>query len=145
VQLTLRQWVQVILEGMGAEVELVDVPAVIAPHFKAVYLPNSEHMTTHCVFDTAKVRSVLGYRDVVGPVAALHESVAWWQSHPVDPVNPPAAFVDRFDYALEDAVMQAWMDASATLMRAQPQPAVPEVHPMPHPKEAGRLADQRGR
>lgn len=144
-QMSLHQWVQLILEALGAEIEIVPVPATVAPLFQAIYLPNSQHLSTHCLLDTSKARVLLGYRDVISPAAALTESVAWYRLNPVDGTTAPPSFVDRFDYELEDGLIRSWIEASTRLRSQYPQHLESEVHPMPHPKQPSGLVDQRGR
>ncbi|HEY1970252.1 MAG TPA: hypothetical protein VGH89_20025, partial [Pseudonocardia sp.] len=69
---------------------------------------------------------------------------AWYELNPVDPARFPA-FVDAFDYRAEDALLAAWASAVSQLRARIVQDVPDEVHPMAHPKQAGRQVDQRGR
>ena len=49
------------------------------------------------------------------------------------------SFADRFDYETEDALIAAYLARQVgTITEAVEQHAVPPVHSMPHPSEAGR-------
>jgi nucleoside-diphosphate-sugar epimerase len=144
VQYSVRQWVELLCERMGAAPELVSVPSAVAPLVKAMYVPTSVSLADHAVFDTAKARHELGHRDVIGVREAVDELLAWYETYPVDPARYPA-FVDAFDYAGEDRLLAAW-SAAVDRLHAEVDQVVPdEVHPMAHPKQAGAAVDHRGR
>jgi hypothetical protein len=134
VQLSLRQWVRAVLGAMGAEVDLVAVPAEVAPAFQAIYLPYPLHLAEHCILDTTKARHLLGYADVITPRDAVAESVAWYPANPVDDASLPPAFVDRFDYGFEDPLIGAWRWAAASMLAGVLQPTPDEMRPTPGPK-----------
>jgi hypothetical protein len=144
VQYTVRQWVELLAERLGADLELVSVPSAVAPWVKAMYVPTSVSLGDHSLFETAKARHELGYRDVVDVRAAIDELLAWYEVNPVDPATSPA-FVDSFDYQLEDALLARWTEVAAELRSTHGSDVPDDVHPMAHPKQAGELADQKGR
>jgi hypothetical protein len=144
VQYSVRQWVELLCERMGASPEIVSVPSAVAPLVKAMYVPTSVSLADHAVFGTGKARYELGHRDVIGVREAVDELLAWYAANPVDPERSPS-FVDAFDYALEDRLLAAWSEAVSGLRRSVGQEVPDEVHPMAHPKRAGMAVDQRGR
>jgi nucleoside-diphosphate-sugar epimerase len=144
-QYTVRQFTELILDVLGADIEIVGVPTAVSPYFKAVYVPTAGSLCDHILLDTSKARADLGYRDVVTPREALVESVAWYQKNPIDPTRNIAAYVDRFDYDLEDGIIDAWLAAVAELGRRIEQPTTVDVHPMPHPKHASLKVDEKAR
>jgi hypothetical protein len=125
--------------------EIIGVPAAISPYFKAVYIPTAGSLCDHILLDTSKARTELGYRDVVTPREVLVESVAWYRDNPVEPDRDIPAYVDRFDYALEDSLIDAWLGVVADLGRRIEQPTAQDVHPMPHPKQANQAVDEKAR
>jgi nucleoside-diphosphate-sugar epimerase len=145
-QYSVRQWVELLVERLGAEsdVEIVSVPSAVAPLVKAMYVPTSVSLADHALFDTAKSRYQLGHRDVVGIRDAVDELLAWYRDNPVDPATSPA-FVDAFDYDGEDALLEAWAGAVIDLKGVIAQEVPGEVHPMAHPKRAGTAVDEKGR
>lgn len=144
VQLTLRQWVELVLVAMNADVEIVPVPAEIAPAFRAIYIPNSRHLAAHCILDTSKAKSLLHYADVIAPADAIAESVEWYLAHPLQGPEP-STLADHFDYALEDALIASWRQTVRDLLVEFPQGLDEESHPMPHPKQANLRADEKAR
>lgn len=144
-QYSVRQFTELLLDIQGADMEIVSVPTAVSPYFKAVYIPTAGSLCDHILLDTAKARVELGYRDVVTPRQVLEESVAWYRDHPVDPDRKIPAFVDRFDYELEDTVIDAWLGVVDDLGRRIEQPATQDEHPMPHPKQANQAVDQKRR
>jgi hypothetical protein len=72
------------------------------------------YRTTHRVMDTGKLRTRLGYRDVVPARDAVRLATRWLVE------NPPArggyeetALQDPFDYAAEDRLVAWWRAATA--------------------------------
>lgn len=79
-----------------------------------------------------------------GIMDALRELVESYRERPdFDPSDSPS-FTDRFDYATEDALIDAWRHARHDIETAVRQRQAPPVHAMPHPREPGRH-DHRGR
>jgi dTDP-D-glucose 4,6-dehydratase len=143
VQYSVRQWVELLLDRMNATADIVSVPSTLAPWVKAMHVPTSVSLGDHNLLDTALIRQDLGYRDVVDIRAGVDELLGWYAANPVDPATSPA-FVDRFDYDAEDALVAGWTRALDELRG--PGLEVPDdVHPMAHPKHAGAGVDQRGR
>lgn len=143
-QYTVRQWVELLLDALGADPELVSVPSSVVPWVRAMYLPTAGSVANHTLLDTSKARYELGLRDVIGIREAVAEIVEWYEQHPVDEANSPA-FVDKFDYALEDKLVSLWHDRSADVYTQARQELPADEHPMAHPKSAGVLSDQKGR
>ena len=144
-QYSVRQFTELLLDVLGADMEIISVPSAVSPYFKAVYIPTAGSLCDHILLDTAKARAELGYRDVVTPRQVLEKSVAWYREHPVEPDRRIPAFVDRFDYELEDTIIDAWLGVVDELGRRIEQPATQDEHPMPHPKQANRAVDEKTR
>ena len=143
-QYSVRQWVELLLEALGVQAELVSVPSAVAPWVRAMYLPTAGSVANHTLLDTSKARYELGMRDVIGVREAVAELVEWYERNPVDEANSPA-FVDRFDYALEDKLRAIWHDHSVDVYTQTRQELPDDEHPMAHPKSAGVPSDQKGR
>jgi len=111
--LSVRQVIEVIARELGHAIELVSMPwelAVAARPLLAQPLP------THRVLDLTRVRTELGYRDVLPARRAVALTARWLVDH------PPArggteehVLADPFDYAAEDRLMDAWGAALATV------------------------------
>jgi nucleoside-diphosphate-sugar epimerase len=144
-QYSVRQFTELLLDILDADMEIIGVPAAISPYFKAVYIPTAGSLCDHILLDTSKARTELGYRDVVPPREVLVDSVAWYRDNPIDPNRDIPAYADRFDYALEDSLIDAWLAVVADLGRRIEQPTAPDVHPMPHPKQANPAVDEKAR
>lgn len=100
--LSARRVAEVILDELGADMELVGVPA---PWCRGVY-PLAEKSTL--VLDMHAARSVLGYSDVLDVEAATRLTARWLaENRPAD-ISP--AFAGGFDYPAEDAVRKRWAD-----------------------------------
>jgi nucleoside-diphosphate-sugar epimerase len=139
---SLRRWVELLLELLGAEMELVAVPSAVAVDATSTLLPLAGTTSPHCVLSTEKLRRELGHTPVVEPDEALRETLAWYDTVP-DPGAAPA-MTDRFDYATEDALVDAYRAAQWRIGAEVEQRAAPPVHSMPHPTAPGG-PDHRGR
>jgi nucleoside-diphosphate-sugar epimerase len=142
-QLSVRQWVDLILEALGADVEVVSVPAELAPSLRAAYLPQGGTLSPHQLRDTSKARLDLGYRDVVDTREAIARTVEWYLENPLPPAER-SGYYDRFDYELEDSLVAEWRRFAAELLERLPQPEPEIVHPMPHPQRPG-ARDEKNR
>jgi nucleoside-diphosphate-sugar epimerase len=141
---SIRQWVEAILELLGAELELVAIPADVAVEAATSLLPLGGTTAAHSVLSTEKARRQLGYQPAIHPLDALRELLDWYECQPdFDPSRSPA-FTDRFDYDTEDALVGAYNGAIKTVMASVDQHLLPPVHSMPHPQEPG-ASDRRGR
>lgn len=137
--LTLRQWVEVISDTMGYTWDIVGVPDSVA-HPARCLIP-FQGAAYHQVMDLTKIKTELGYRDLVPARQAVADTVHWYLEHPP---SPQALHSDPLNYAAEDALI-ALMQACITRMQAVAfeRPAV--YHSYPHPKEPGLQRDHRQR
>lgn len=145
VQYNVRQWVELIASCMSAEIEVAGIPAAVAPMVKAVHIPSTMSVCDQMILDTGKVRGQLGYHDVVSPKQALMELVEWYAAHPIAPTDHPAGFVDTFDYPLEDRLLVSWKEVVGRFAERFEQQVPADVHPMPHPRAANLLVDEKAR
>ena len=142
VQYTLRQWAELVSDLAGGDLEFVGIPSLLAPSPMAEWLaPGSR---PHMVVSTQKARDELGYRDVVHPLVALEQTVAWLQQHPVTKADYPM-YPARFDYEFEDRLIASWAWAVDQVQAEAPDQLPELAHPMPHPKAPSLVADERGR
>ena len=111
--LTLKQTVQICTDALGYDWELISMPYDLAVCARPMI---AQPWTTHRVFDIAKIRHELGYRDVVEPVKALAEAARWYAEHPIDQ-RGERILQDPFDYAAEDRLVAAWRQALAQIPR----------------------------
>lgn len=141
-QFTTRQWVQRVAGLMGADLEIVGLPSELAPSALGELL--SPSAGPHVLVDTSLAKELLGYREVVTADAALAETVAWLLENPVTTAGYPM-YAGNFDYDMEDRLLAAWAQASAWVREQAPDEALPQPHPLPHPKAPSLTPDERGR
>jgi nucleoside-diphosphate-sugar epimerase len=138
-----RQWARLITDVLGAQLEIVTVPAEFSP--SRFLTPFAGTASPHCIMDTAKIRALLGYRDVTSAGDALRTTLAWLDGHPVTAEAYPA-FQDRFDYEHEDRVVAAYRDALDRMRELARPPATERpTHAYAHPTNPGAVADVQGR
>jgi nucleoside-diphosphate-sugar epimerase len=111
--LSVRQVVEVIATALGHELEIVSMPydlAVPARPLQAQPLP------THRVLDLTRLRTDLGYRDLVPAREALSRTARWLAAHPLERgAQEERVLTDPFDYEAEDRLIDAWYAARASL------------------------------
>lgn len=110
--LTLRQVVELITDELDHEWDLVSMPADIAIPARPLMM---SYRTTHRVTDTAKLRRLLGYGDVVPARDAIRIAARWLADNPPPPGGiDEIALEDPFDYAAEDRLVEWWRQATAS-------------------------------
>ena len=111
--LTLRQVVEIVAGALGHRFEIVSMPWRLAVPARPLL---AQPLPTHRVFDLGKIRSELGYRDLVPAREALARTAHWLAAHPPPPGGQEETVLqDPFDYAAEDQLVAAWKAALATL------------------------------
>jgi hypothetical protein len=141
-QLTLAQIVEVIARAIDREVEIVSMPQELAFPARPMVLGGYHHT----MLDLTKIRSQLGYRDVVPVDEALARTARWYVDHRPEPGGEiEERLGDPFDYAAEDELIdryRALVDEVATVAKRDTGFG---HHPYPHPTEAGLVRDHRNR
>ncbi|MBI4084086.1 MAG: NAD-dependent epimerase/dehydratase family protein [Candidatus Lambdaproteobacteria bacterium] len=138
-QFTLAQWVQVIATAMGGSLEVIGVPDPFA--YPARTLMSFQGPSHHQLFDRYKLRSELGYRDLVHPLEAVQRTVRWYRDHPPDARHPALADLDAH-YRTEDAIVRVYRAACEQLAQVE-HVELQYRHAYPHPKEPGLARDHR--
>ena len=104
--LSVRQVVEVIAAALDHELEIVSMPydlAVPARPLQAQPLP------THRVLDLTRLRSDLGYRDLVPAARRSPRTARWLVAHPLEQGGQEErVLTDPFDYDAEDRLVDAW-------------------------------------
>ena len=107
--LTLKQVVQLCAEALGHEWEMISMPYDLAVSARPLI---SQPWTTHRMFDLTKIKSELGYRDIVSPVEGIKQAAVWLRDHPLAYGGREEVMLqDPFDYAAEDRLVAAWKRA----------------------------------
>ena len=121
--LTIRQVVELVAGALGHEFEIVSMPYELAVPARPLL---AQPLPTHRVLDLARVRSVLGYRDVVPAREAVPRTARWLAAHPPPPGGQEeTVLTDPFDYEAEDRLLDAWHEARAAVLPAtafEPEP-----------------------
>ena len=111
--LSLRQVVETIAAALDWKGEVISLPWDLALPARPMIM---QHRTTHRVLDVGKLRTDLGYRDLVRPADALAETARWLVANPPAPRGQEERVLqDPFDYPAEDRLVAAWKDALASL------------------------------
>jgi len=111
--LTLKQVVQLCAQALDHEWEIISMPYELAVSARPLI---SQPWTTHRVFDLSKIKSELGYRDVVAPIEGVKQAAVWLRQHPLERGGKSERMLqDPFDYAAEDRLVAAWKQVLATI------------------------------
>ena len=141
-QFTVRQWAEAVAGIMGGELEFVGIPSELAGSALIELLPPSAR--PHILVDNNKAKRELGYVQVVSAADAMVEAVAWLTANPVTREQYPL-YPAKFDYAAEDRLMDAYLQASAWVQKQAPDDTPDVRHPMAHPKTVSVGRDEGGR
>jgi nucleoside-diphosphate-sugar epimerase len=140
IQLTQRQLVEVAAAELGVELECVSIPNGPSVHMVAT-LRTAQHQ----LMDISRLRTELGYRDVVPTIEAVRRTIRWYVDNPLERGGEYESRVgDPFDYDNEDRVITL-ARAFASDVAALTPDAEAFVHPYAHPDKPGVGRDQRGR
>lgn len=103
-----HEWVKGICTVLEHEFELIDIPFQLLPEgFRAS--PPQLLYRHHWVPSIDKIKTQLGYRDIVSFEDALEHTVRWYRDNPLPPGDEAELNLgDPFDYEHEDAVTLAW-------------------------------------
>ncbi len=113
--LTLRQTIKIIAKALNHELEIVSMPWEMAIPSRPLL---AQPWTTHRVLDLSKLKSQLGYRDVVKPEDGLAQTARWLNQHPLPPDGTDEKILqDPFDYRAEDELITAWKRLCANMPR----------------------------
>ena len=126
--LSLRDWINAIARRLGHQWELVSVPFWLARPTRP-YAGRSHHR----VLDIVKIQSQLGYTDEVPTWEAIIRTVDWYLEHrPQQGDEVERQLGDPFDYAVEDAIIRDFGDATARI-RDRASVGYSYRHPYDHP------------
>jgi nucleoside-diphosphate-sugar epimerase len=144
-QFTLRQWMEVVIDAAGGELDVISLPLDIGWTTYVEQNPGLEGRMPHTFVDTSKIRNVLGYTDAISAQDAIRNYVQWLIANPPDLVDYQG-LQDQFDYASEDKLLEVWLDAVRRINAEVPRVPPQRHHPLPHPKSIrGHDRDERGR
>ncbi len=115
--LTIRQVIELVSGALGHDLELVSMPFDLAVPARPLL---TQPLPTHRVLDLTRLKTTLGYRDVVPARRAVVDTARWLAAHPVEPgATEERVLTDPFDYVAEDALLDAWQHARAGLAPAR--------------------------
>ena len=114
-QFSLRQWIELILEHMGATLEIVPVRGDIPSPGWALVVFRYD-CSPHVIVDTTKIRSLLHYQDAKPARLGLAETVDWYVAN--RSISDSWPVLDPFDYPSEDEFRVASDGACAALSEA---------------------------
>ena len=106
---SLRQLVEIISQALEYSWEIIELPADLAVTARPLLMTTDSH---HLVTDVGRLVHELGYRDRVSMVDAISLTARWLVENPVvRGGSAEQSMQDRFDYAAEDALVEAWRTA----------------------------------
>ena len=141
--LTLRQWVEVIARSMNHNWEIYGVPDSVA-HSSRDFIP-FQGTSHHQLIDLTRIKTELGYRDLIPALEAIPQTVRWYLDNPpsgADKPDPHRGY--PFNYDAEDELVGVARESLERMAMVTHEER--EVHhPYPHPKDPGLDRDHRRR
>jgi nucleoside-diphosphate-sugar epimerase len=142
-QLSLRQVVEVICRELNHEMEIISVPDSFGTAARSITIGGS---VNHAVMDLFKIKTQLGYRDVIPSVEAIAKTAQWYVAHQPEPGGEiEQRLQDPFDYATEDSLIEILRSARQQARAVAAREITWLAHPYPHPKKPGLMRDHRNR
>ncbi len=134
--LSLHQWVEIITRTLDYDWDIVCLPGDVArPAQPMIPLLPTWH---HGIMDISKIKTELGYRDLVPIEVALPRTVRWYLEHPPERGGAlERNLQDPFDYDAEDRLVQTYRHCLEQLAAASVNHE-PTYHPYAHPKTPGQ-------
>jgi hypothetical protein len=112
--LSVRQVIEIVASALDHAFEIVSMPYDLAVPARPLL---AQPLPTHRVLDLTRIRAVLGYRDAVPARTALAQTARWLAEHPHERGGTEEmVLTDPFDYAAEDALVDAWLAARASVV-----------------------------
>lgn len=103
---SVREWIERIAEHLGHEFEFVSMPFSAARPTR----PYSGR-GFHWLPDIGKIRTELGYKDMIAPEAGLKQTIDWYLERRPEPGGEiERALGDTFDYTSEDALIDGFAE-----------------------------------
>jgi nucleoside-diphosphate-sugar epimerase len=136
-QYTQRQYVRFIARHLGHDCEIIEVPPILA---ERVYRGRASSPRDWVLeYDITKIRTQLGYRDLIAPAQALADSVDWLVANrPERGGEIERQLGDPFDYVAEDAMLEAYKSGYDAADAVQ-FPEMQLGHMYRHPKKPGEV------
>ena len=144
IQYSIRQWIELIAATLGSDIEIQSLPYELAGHSDSLLVDGQGF---HRLMDLEKLRTDLGYKDVITVPDGVEQTVRWLVDNP----PPPGGYVeehigDNFGYAAEDHLVDQYRAAMSGLVALAPErESGYRPHSYAHPKEAGLNSDHRSR
>ncbi len=111
--LSIRQVIELIAAALGHELEIISMPYELAVPARPLL---AQPLPTHRVLDLSRLRTDLGYHDLVPARVAIGATALWLVDNPCAPGGQEEmVLTDPFDYAAEDRLIDAWLTATAAL------------------------------
>jgi nucleoside-diphosphate-sugar epimerase len=111
--LSIRQVIELIAGALDHHLEIISMPFEHASPARPLL---AQPLPTHRVLDLGRIRTELGYHDVLPARAAVAATAHWLADHPCTPGGPEeVVLTDPFDYRAEDRLIDAWLAATRTL------------------------------
>ncbi len=144
-QYSVRQWIELVAAALGAELPTLSLPLELAGHADSLLL---EGQGFHRLLDLHKLRTDLGYHDVVSVQEGVRITAQWLVANRLEPGGQlETAIGDSFDYDAEDRLVQAYRQAVDALAPLTPprRDSGYAPHAYAHPKQADQGRDHRNR
>ena len=141
--LTIRQRVERITKILDYDWELINIPVAFARPSYPFLFPNASRdaplfILQHRIIDITKIKTELGYQDVIPVDEALERTVKWLLDNRPEPGGEIEIYLgDSFDYAGEEGLIREFREFSKKA-KAVPYNYLELSHGYAHPKKPGQ-------
>ncbi len=130
-----RQIAEIVAEELDHDFTFVDLPYEVA---RPAYPMLTHHSSQHRIVDTTRLRTELGYTDLVPPLEAMRRTIRWQVANlPADHERLQKVLQDPFDYAAEDRLValqrQFLVDCAAVPFDREPGWSAAYYGPLDNP------------
>src|SRR5262249_651855 len=140
---TLHQWVEIIAQAMNYQLAIIYLPTNVTFPARPIALQATPH---HRVMDMSKIKSELGYRDLISTEKALAKTTHWYLEHsPERGGEIEQRLQDPFNYVAEDQLVAVFKESLQRMAAIPFDIEINRPHPYAHPKARGQHGDHRDR
>jgi nucleoside-diphosphate-sugar epimerase len=142
-QLTLHQVVEIIARALHYQWEIIGMPNAVAKPARPFTLQATSH---HRLLDLTRLKTDLGYKDVLPVEEALAKTAQWYKEHkPERGGEIEKRLQDPFNYAAEDRLVAIFKESMERMAAIPFDVGKDRPHPYAHPKTPGQQRDHRER
>ncbi len=114
-----HEWVNLVADILNHPFETIDIPFSWLPEGFRASIPQLLYRN-HGVMSLEKIKTQLGYKDIVSAEEGVERTVKWYLDNPIESGGEAELNLgDPFDYAYEDAVIASYQQEAEVFAKAE--------------------------